>query len=129
VEETAATEVVSDLTTLQLKNMPMTRVTVKLIPGTDLDAILKEDQIPLAKGCKLERNGDDATFTIERAEENRAWQIILTKQAPRLGPTSMQTSQPRCQRRCEVRCPARWKHHHVGQTIRIRTIMRKAYHS
>ncbi|MBN2473145.1 MAG: hypothetical protein JXB62_00955 [Pirellulales bacterium] len=51
----------------------------KGIPGTDLDGILEADQIPLAKGCKLERNGDDATLTIENVEENQAWQIIFRK--------------------------------------------------
>ncbi len=69
----------SQRVTLQLKNMPMKSITVRIIPSTDLEGILKEDQIPLAKGCKFERNGNDATLTIGNVEENQAWQIILTE--------------------------------------------------
>lgn len=65
--------------TLQLKNMPLASVAVKRIPGADLDGTLAEDQIPVAKGCTFERNGNDATLTIESVEENQAWQIVLTK--------------------------------------------------
>jgi hypothetical protein len=65
--------------TLQLKNMPLTNITVRRIPGTDLEGILTRDQIHLAKDFKFERNGNDATLTIENVEENQAWQIILTK--------------------------------------------------
>lgn len=65
--------------TLELKNLPLTNIMVRLIPGTDLEGILTEDQIPLAKGFKFARSGNGATLTIESVEENQAWQILFTE--------------------------------------------------
>jgi hypothetical protein len=65
--------------TLELKNLPLTNIMVRLIPGTDLDGILTEDLIPLAKGFKFARSGNGATLTIESVEENQAWQILFTE--------------------------------------------------